>query len=197
MENKIHIDPESKEALGNILKEMTDFMVWDDNQYFTPSIEDIRVGYECEWKMPKQEFDTYGDKSCYGWQKHTVTINDFDQHDLSDPFHNFAWGGCEFRTPYLTREQIEAEGWKFKHTNKTRWWYEKDDTFFECPMTTGYQIMRLEMVHDPEFKAIRIQAYYRGEAGYDKSEGVDLPIIFEGYCKDINTFRQICKLINI
>ena len=43
MENKIHIDPESKEALGNILKEMTDFMVWDDNQYFTPSIEDIRV----------------------------------------------------------------------------------------------------------------------------------------------------------
>lgn len=161
----------------------------EDLKYFIPDIQDLRAGYECEllWNqnmLPEENW-------------YSIKVNE----DGTEDFDFIDWVGkvanSKIRVPYLTKEQIETEGWKFKYTNKTRWWYEKDDTFFECPMTTGYQIMRLDMVHDPEYKAITIKAYYRGEAGYDKSEGVDLPTIFEGYCKDINTFRYICKLLNI
>jgi hypothetical protein len=58
----------------------------ENDKYFTPDIEDLRVGYEC---------DLLGSK---------IVIE--DRHDLDLSFDH------PLRTPYLTKEQIEAEGWK-------------------------------------------------------------------------------------
>ncbi len=176
-----------------------------DNKYFTPDIENVRVGYECETYHGYGSANTYkvgteNEISSY-WNKSIFTEQEarYGGDYNESGFDNF----CDdikkgiVRVPYLYKEQIENEGWKFVQTNKIRWWYEKNDVFFECPMTTGYQIMRLEMLHDPEYHAITIKAYYRGEAGYNKEDNVALPTIFEGYCKDINTFRIISKLLGI
>src|SRR5687768_16490771 len=63
------------------------------SNYFTPSIEEIRVGYECETINPVHRGEWY-----------PTTINK----------GNISW--IEFldcvRVPYLTKEQIEKEGFK-------------------------------------------------------------------------------------
>lgn len=156
-----------------------------ENKYFTPEITDIRVGYECQVLNNKN------------WDSIVINgINSDEDYIHTTNCSYYAAGMSSLRVPYLTKEQIEAEGWKFKITNKIRYWYYMDDTFFECPMTTGYQMMKLIMMHDPEYNAITIRAYFRGESGYMDDEA-ELPIIYQGYCKDINTFRTISKLLNI
>lgn len=136
-----------------------------DNKYFTPSIEDIRVGYECEMN------DARGYKDSF-----TPVIIGFKEaegaytHQISEIIHMMDDGYGEVRVPYLTKEQIEAEGWK---------------------ETAGHGV------------------YTRGNSllGFARPSG-GLPMIwinnknrdyiqYQGVCKDINTFRYICKLLNI
>src|SRR6187399_1401013 len=65
-----------------------------NEQYFTPAMEDLRVGYECE---------SYNN---HVWVKMIFTTKDFDGLPLDID-------GRWLRTPYITREQIEKEGWEF------------------------------------------------------------------------------------
>src|SRR6187431_2955175 len=81
-------------------------------KYFTPSIEDIRVGYECEllifnWKKDKGE-----------WIPTVLEITNFDHESEA-----WALSLNIIRVPYLTKEQIEAEGWE--SVNELYWEYKK------------------------------------------------------------------------
>lgn len=67
--------------------------------YFTPSIEDMRVGYECEYVN-----NGIWMRCWVGSGSQEVTISDAILFTEIIPEH--------IRTPYLTKEQIEAEGWK-------------------------------------------------------------------------------------
>lgn len=134
----------------------------ENNKYFTPDIEDLHIGYECE--IYAQNTDKLIRK--VSW--HTVTVHFspmMSKHvglnqvpRLSKTKH--------IRVPYLTKEQIEAEGWKHYGKNcfelNPRWfcsWY-------------------------PEKNRLDI---------YDEENDKN----FAGECKDINTFRKICKLLGI
>lgn len=64
-----------------------------ENNYYTPQIEDIRIGYECQ--------STIDNKNWYDFK-----FRKFDFGTLSIELLNNI-----YRTPYLTKEQIEAEGW--------------------------------------------------------------------------------------
>ena len=88
-----------------------------ENKYFTPSIEDIRLGYEAEALLPSTD----------SWVCDTWTPFTIDPMKYS---HYTPWEGDgthfddvvnrlslkQIRTPYLTKEQIEAEGWIQKGT---------------------------------------------------------------------------------
>ena len=71
-----------------------------ENKYYTPDIEDIRVGYECEIFNPANTDPFILGHYYDSWDK--ITIHRVNMYDV---------GRKEFRTPYLTKEQIEAEGW--------------------------------------------------------------------------------------
>ena len=125
-----------------------------ENKYFTPDIEDIRVGYEYE-SLLKQE------DGSEKWVPQKIVR----RYDLEGDWEGWLHYGI-VRTPYLTKEQIEAEGWKHYGNNcfelNPRWfcsWYP--------------EINRLEV--------------------YDNENEKN----FAGKCKDINTFRKICKLLEI
>lgn len=127
-----------------------------ENKYFTPDIEEMFVG--CEFEM----HDTWG-----GWKKLILT-----EDLLKNPLIGLGSGNervpwyWKIRVPYLTKEQIEAEGWKHYGNNcfelNPRWfcsWY-------------------------PEMNRLEV---------YDNENEKN----FSGKCKDINTFRKICKLLEI
>lgn len=129
-------------------------------EYFTPLIEDIRVGYEFEVFLtsPKDKQGSWKIRNYKGkWVDDNVAFDYYLKNN-------------KIRVPYLTKEQIEAEGWKWDsklpYPN-----FRKKDCF-------------LEISYAQDKTSVHI--HY--------GEGTSL---FDGLCKDINTFRYICKLLGI
>ena len=137
-----------------------------ENKYFTPDMEDFHIGYECEistptiWKSGKfpeilelnSELDEFG-KDSFMKAAHAI-----------------------LRVPYLTKEQIEAEGWNKANIPIVT----INNDFYEIPyIKHNFRI-------DYNFKNNLINIL--------ENNGKNL---FYGKCKDINTFRKICKLLEI
>ncbi len=139
----------------------------EDPRYFAPEPEDIHIGYECELRVFYLDIPPR-------WVAHKLKSTIFNPLNI--------------RVPYLTKEQIEAEGWKFKGKSVDLWW-EKEGSF-DIGSWTSYKIV--------------IHYGMKGHIGnqdcrlyiYAEDQGTEHHL-FEGECKDINTFRYICKLINI
>lgn len=78
-----------------------------ENKYYTPDIEDIRIGYEGEINWSRGYSETFVPF------KITVQNEDFAYTGLlSEIVDAMDDGYAEVRTPYLTKKQIEAEGWE-------------------------------------------------------------------------------------
>lgn len=148
------------------------------DKYYTPNIEDIRVGYECEIWEDGRVFikgiiteiyqGTENTKRCLG------LCIDNGNGFLIDKYR-------EIKTPYLIKEQIEAEGWNhisniiempgmepIKHPSLGEMYFNKGAFSFNLD----------------ENKEARIA---RGDGQY----------IYIGSCPSINEFRIITKLLNI
>lgn len=130
----------------------------DNNKYYTPSIEDIRIGYECEI------LNGYGN-----WHTINITLghifNDllFHTRDISKELSGI------FRTPYLTKEDIESEGWTHKWHEKRVHSWEKEDFV----LSAFDDILRIKISY---------------KSGYQ---------LFDGNCLSINELRTISKLIGV
>lgn len=124
----------------------------EEQKYFTPSIEDIRVGYEAEiaylhkdnWLSTK-------------WRTKEETIA------IITELLNY---NRRIRVPYLSKEQIEAEGWYFTQQIGNTLFFKKKD--FELTFNNNY---------------ININNFGETDLGY------------WGQCKDVNTLRYITKLL--
>jgi|694.fasta_scaffold67796_7 hypothetical protein len=139
----------------------------ENNKYFTPDIEDIHAGYECELLIYAK------------WEPNTVK-----------PYTALeSVGKCikdkVIRVPYLTKEQIEAEGWELIQI------YPKGACIFQkgtkekgCELTCDFTEHR---VHFTKLYFYGLDdEYTRTKLTWSSLE-----------CKDINTFRKIIKLLGI
>lgn len=128
----------------------------EKEKYFIPEISDLFVGYECE--KEHGEFDDnmqkiyvpYKMEFEYGWLEIPERYNE------------------RLRTPYLTKEQIENEGWSFIQQIGNTLFFKKKD--FELTFNDNY---------------ININNFGEYDLGY------------WGQCKDINAFRYLMKLLEI
>ena len=137
------------------------------NKYFTPDIEDICIGYELEinWNRAYEE----------KWVPIKVSVQDeefaytSELSEIVDALHD---GMSEARVPYLTKEQIEAEGWEFD--------YNLGD-------------------FDYYIKTVNDKEEYELEFCYKEPININIlkRTLYNGECKDINTFRKIIKLLGI
>lgn len=154
------------------------------NRYFTPSIEDIRVGYECECLWCCQEPRP--------WVPITITKED-NMDTKSLPFGiEVVWRleEGEIRVPYLTKEQIEAEGWVLaKQYSSKVWNFEKDNYFLAF-----YEDSRVIILMAKDVTKLDWLWLHQGDNFYH-SQAHLFRMTFP--CKCINTFRYICKLLNI
>lgn len=129
-------------------------------KYFTPDIEDFHIGYEFEMKV-------FGDED--EWVK-GICKSSIDDICCKDSEGNI-WINEAIRVPYLTKEQIEAEGWK-----------ESDTLGFFDKIVDPKDRWFIDWEEEEQFITIGDN---ENEVGYT------------GPCKDINTFRKIIKLLNI
>lgn len=139
----------------------------EENKYFTPSIEDIRVGYECEIKQRGLGY--------LDWTPYTIHSKYAFYHYFDDS------GSASIRVPYLTKEQIEAEGWILKSDYGAGTSYMKGSTY---RLDTHKHAGLTYNLHDIRLFKLGLWEDIRGK-------------VYEGECKDINTFRYICKLLGI
>ncbi len=131
-----------------------------ENKYFTPNIEDLYVGYECEIN------NIHGK-----WESITITFtnsNSFYKTDLAEVC--LLVEDKYVRVPYLTKEQIEAEGWKPEQS-----YFRKNNLYL------FFENNELEIEFGEPFT-------------WDAS---DSDVRYKGECKDINTFRKLIKLLGI
>ena len=140
-----------------------------ENKYFTPDIEDIRIGYECEIDAP-----------IYKNKNFIVDENQFQYVD-------FCINAGILKVPYLTKEQLLTEGWKFENTNGITYWFSKNSPEVGGNWY-GYYIYKATLLYDFERKKLKILFSF---------DAVEDECVFEGECKDVNTFGYICKLLKI
>ena len=142
-----------------------------ENKYFTPNIEDFHVGYEYEHEdiIPSGSSDYF---------KSVIS----KPSEIEHLFQGFDVG-IGIRVPYLTREQIEAEGW-YKINNNY------PIQTFKHPINVNVEVI---YNYDTNYLFITIPGkimFTEPKIEYRASK-------FSGKCKDINTFRKICKLLEI
>ncbi len=142
-----------------------------ENKYFTPDIEDLCIGYECEYNFAKaytDEFDFV--KIDY---KDITSGEAGYTNELTDMIHLIDDGAAAIRVPYLTKEQIEAEGWKYLSEG-----YVEQQAFYkdDFQMSCFYDKHLLKII---------------------KKESLKTVILYQGSCKCINDFRKIIKLLGI
>jgi hypothetical protein len=142
--------------------------------YFTPDIEDIRIGLECEYTTDSLAFRVHA-VECISKQKLGFwDIEEMVGLGINEDLKN------HIRIPYLNKEQIEAEGWKSIGKGAGPYWFEKTGNFkggfWRVVISYDYTAHHLLVVFDD-----------MGEPHH----------VFEGECKDINTLRYISKLLGI
>lgn len=171
------------------------------SKYFTPLIEDIFPGYECE-KHVVTDFSrniSHGSPESYehyvlndkeGWEKYILTKEDCiallsHTGDLRTspgiPLLGF------FKTPFLTKEQIEAEGWVEDTT----------ESFTKGMLIKKEQSGRILYCRFyPKTNNLYISQFVPSEPNNVWSQSMR-STLFDGFCKDINTFHKLLILLNI
>lgn len=145
--------------------------------YFVPDIEDIRVGYECEIKPTgSEELD---------WMPYVINGDTAFKY-----YKTKGKGATSIRVPYLTKEQIEAEGWKSYDLSKG------------FAYRYGVPSFRHGFTKDNYILVLDTRKYHIEIMALDVLKIDFLPEFPEHFrvtipCKDINTFRYICKLLKI
>lgn len=150
-------------------------------KYFVPEESDLRLGYEYETnfnvenKWKKKIINDLGCESdgC-GELQDLLTLIYYNNSDLLNYQLNYA---NRVRVPFLTKEQIKAEGWKEifnRHDGFGKYsYFQKGTTHI-----TFQEKEHLIEIHNDE--------------DYDEHK-----TWYNGKCRCINEFRTICKLLEI
>ncbi len=140
----------------------------NDKIYYIPALEDLRVGYECETK-------------CYPYPDYVHTTID-DGEDIQF-VKDRIW---DIRTPFLTKEQVEADGWISK------------DVPFNDMLIWAVYFRAEKKVDDTITYSVTYQMDHQllVQRIVTNIEGTKIPmIVFSGTCLSINEFRTILKLV--
>lgn len=152
----------------------------EEDKYFVPDIEDFHVGYECEVNWNRAYVDEFIPIKLKICDELDNGVRDCYNSNVEDVLIAYDDGYAEFRTPYLTKEQIEAEGWEVID--------DKNPAKFKHPVEVDVQV-----IYDFEnhYLWITIPAeIVKEKIKYRANK-------YAGYCKSINEFRYISKLLQL
>lgn len=154
-----------------------------ENKYFTPDIEDIYVGVVYEKYGKGLQIDEFGRFLPEEIRDDEVKWRERAIRYASDILHaSIALDKETIRVPYLTKEQIEAEGWK-----EEQMYLNGTFVMILGELNKGYELMFAE--GNSQIVITRVWTLFDDRVKRDN--------IYKGNCKDINTFRKIIKLLGI
>lgn len=146
-------------------------------KYYEPEIEDLRIGDEVHIK------DCGNYSNCEGCDFSATVSGIMSYPNIwvisKNTQQEYELYPQQIRVAYLTKEQIEAEGWEAAREHPTAH-FKKDinkDSYFSLTLNADNQIVITKSFIDGW--AWKWSPFYSGE------------------CRDINTFRYLCKLLNI
>lgn len=157
-----------------------------ENKYFTPAIEDITIGYECEIKYPSS-----------GWTKFIVKDTWFGRDgegDFPEIFSCIESRIHDIRVPFLTKEQIEQFNFFLKYKSIDSWFQINDDKRFNTDIQNffGYKTYNVFLNYGFHDYRLKIKADFSGGGDWDKSE-----VLYDGECKCINELKRILKQVHV
>jgi hypothetical protein len=131
-----------------------------EKEYFIPKLDDFNIDYECEMLTDR------------GWKQYII-------HSSRAFIDNMIKNSL--RTPYLTKEQIEKEGWKYEPLI---------GLVIAHKFTKGDYILNW-FWNDKKIFIYKMKKLWPGSVNYE------LEPLYKGICPSINEFRTIMKLLNI
>jgi len=147
-----------------------------ENKYYLPNEEDFRIGYEYEIF---EDFDFYPIKT---W--HKCIYGKDGTNNPENMNYPFPVKDGKIRVPFLTKEQIESEGWILKSD------HEHYPIFTKIIGEYEFYELLFSLVGNKN-----ISIHYVNNS--PNNEFIEDDCIFKGNIPSINEFRYICKLLNI
>lgn len=156
-----------------------------EDKYYTPTIEELHVGYCCEIK---------------DWENNWIPfllkeVRVRDNVYSSEGFLSDLVEQGKVRTLFLTKEQIEVEGWEYVEGVKTQIFKTFVGEYIEDDDCTGfeYKMYYIASTHRMSIDALTISY---GKAQYSCYEG-NCDLIFRGEIKSINELKTLMKWLKI
>ena len=173
----------------------------EEQKYFIPEIEDIRIGYEFE-------LIDYASNN-YNSDKSTCNCNSYvlEKKDIFSSYKEESFletcicylNSKHLRVPYLTKKQIENEGWALQEefSNVYSIGFIKNLTY-----RGSNSVMFLYYNFASKWLLISIQStidniYSIRYTDEKTNTNIGGNTLYAGKCKDINTLRYITKLLEI
>ncbi len=154
-----------------------------ENKYFTPDIEDICIGYEYEQLVtPLSESLS---KSEPEWMKCK-----FPDPFTIDRILLLYERKEQLRVPYLTKEQIEGEGFVYRGKISNGTIPGEPFTKIELEFIKNNILIRFDIISNK----VMID---KADSTEENVNFYNVKTLYHGECKDINTFRKIIKLLGI
>lgn len=160
----------------------------ENNQvvYYTPELEDLRIGYE------------YQQHALLGINLDKTELREWQQTKISNPvnlydiLNHIEKEKNTIRVPYLTRDQIRAEGWfpVGDTDDKVSGWFYKDHPDIE--VFNGEFFLNDTLVPSENY-----DLFFDEKTRMVMISDVDGERLFNSVCKSINEFRYIIKILNI
>lgn len=165
-------------------------------KYFTPKIEELFVGYETEEIFFGEFSSFFTPCSLQSLEAHylsdktqstpiIIDNNKLVEIILLNDLPRREGGKGIYRTPYLTKEQIEKEGFVFKRDYKETFYFEKGNV---------YKIGGIFLDYNITSKILKVSI---NKGKFDNSGTPKTDSCFEGKIKCINEFRNILKYLSI
>jgi hypothetical protein len=147
------------------------------NKYYTPSIEEFRVGFEYEY-CPFPEVNTKFKKEVADWQSLDILYDDFE-HEPTELFER------TYRVKYLNKKDIESLGFKYdpNYTDLP------ELGFLEESLCISLGIQYL-LYYNPEDKLLRIERVVNCGTGSED-------YLFNGKIKNLSELKQVLTMIGV
>lgn len=137
------------------------------DKFFKPNKEDIYIGYECEFA---------------GWSEGVPKEFTINEGNILTVIRDIGL----INVPFLTAEKIASEGWTVDE--KAHFEIYGDVTLTKKILVSSEYEVLVTVIYNPDIKHLKIKVRY--ESGFETQ-------LLSCDCRDINTFRKLCKLLNI